>query len=167
MGLQLASLLITVCGLLIAYVEVIRPRTADQIESVLFDLASIRYPPVGQGVRPALAWRLFIAIEVAAMLGTWVYLLAGPGLDQFLWLRQAARGTRLGLLWALLAVSLLFALTVLPIVVPMLLLNGLAGAIRLLNRVSGGRGLGIVGLLIAVLAVLVGAVQTVVMSIGR
>jgi hypothetical protein len=160
MALQALSVALEGLGLSIAALEVMAPARARRVETVLYELAGLRFPPRSGDPAYGPIWRLFIGIEVLTMFAIYAFILAGPGLRLVFWLRDTEFDA-VG--WTVLAkvgfVMVAVVAILLPVVTAEILLRLLAGALRAINRVWPGRALGVAGLLIAVLGIIVSVLQ--------
>lgn len=134
-AVQLISLPLEILGLLLAWTEVMRPVRAQRITEVLLALGRIRFPAEGIGSVGRLAWRLFIAIELALMAIAW--LLVFSFVENLVPARTPLR------------VLSVLGLAIGPIVGSILLFRSVAWSLTRLDVVSNGRPLGAFGLLLA------------------
>lgn len=166
MVIQLISLIIAVIGLFLAYIEVRNPDKADRIENTILDLGKIKWPPKSDDFQYKRTWRIFISIEVIAMLSIYLSVLPYLVYRYVVILINSSNPSVLSIkvvkmipLMIVIMIPLLFA----PILVPVFIIKGMAKSIKWLNETSNGHALGAFGLMIAALGILIALFQTIIM----
>jgi hypothetical protein len=151
-GVQLVSFPLEVIGLLLAWIEVRRPRVAARITELLIEIGRTgRFFYTNRDIEP-LALRLFTLFHLVVLVAFWLSLLVVD------WHLPADPLPRLAVLIIALA---------LPVTSASVLLRLTAGVLGVLSRFSGGRALGALGFLLACVGVLGEAYQVVSLAVQQ
>jgi hypothetical protein len=144
-SVQIMSLVLESLGLLLAWIEVLKPALAGKITDIIYELAEFKFYTDESAREISFPWKLFICTEFITMGVVWLEIsLNLTAILDFLSDPSAFISFIYKLIFIPIAVLV-------PIIVPLLLIRVVRGITCFLSVLSNGKPIGLMGIMLALL----------------